>query len=236
MYIRDIAVFADESIVVFYQGGFCQKFYWHTLCITEHLIAEIYQLIKTKNIAKVVFTYYHPDVFSELDRTRYDDLDGVIRGHASFDFDTYNSEGFSIHDRKHLISESLKTNLSLFCKEFSIDFLPFENAFRRIEERNYCFGGITKKKWFSPDKKHKIHLRVNYDLEYVDVEALLYKRNTSKAIGHHFVSKFRPSDGCVAECGNNVEWTSNTTLQSRVPGFMGKKITIRLADFEPIQK
>ena len=57
MYLRDIAVSADEEIVERFRGGFVHKFGRDTCCIEELYLKLIRRKVKTPDTAKVGFTF-----------------------------------------------------------------------------------------------------------------------------------------------------------------------------------
>ena len=85
MYLRDIAVYADEEIVERFPSGFVGWFHRESCCITELYLSLIYRKIVTADTVKVNLVFLDQMRFAPSIRR----LLGMADGTWCFDFSSY---------------------------------------------------------------------------------------------------------------------------------------------------
>src|SRR5262245_17658251 len=83
MFLRDLAIYADEQIVERFKGGFVQAFHRDTCCVVEAFGRHLFSKLVSRDTAKVVFK------FSDLVSAPPDSLRSVYDIRWPFDFLDY---------------------------------------------------------------------------------------------------------------------------------------------------
>jgi hypothetical protein len=223
MYIRDIAIYADKSIVDFYGNGFCYHFHEHTCCIVAFILSKIYRKVETNAICKLSFDLYHHKVCFDSTPSI---CDGVLSFPAEFDFDTYNSPNCLPNCKKQMIATFLRQSLETVCSKNLWDYSPFQSAFDSLEQEKYIITMLSKKSWMSPNRKFKVSIVCNYDITEAVFDVVLVERKTRREICRKFLGEIRPSEDLLYEVKKNCKWRSETVFETTSGGFADKIFSV----------
>ena len=135
MYLRDLAVYADDSLVERYKGGFVQRFQREASSVVEPYLAEINRKVVTEDTAKIGFTFTDeigkPPEYSP----------GRCFYPWPFDFAAYAASATHC-GKQRLILESLHNALKWIAERKLWVTDPLDAAYKSITDRNFKFIGI----------------------------------------------------------------------------------------------
>jgi hypothetical protein len=84
----------------------------------------------------------------------------------------------------------------------------------------------------SPDQKYRARIYFNFDLDGVDLYAILYRNRSRKELGRIFLGKERPLAGCLYDYLKGGRWVTDTNFQLGTEiGFIKN---LWAADFSPL--
>jgi hypothetical protein len=208
MYLSYIFVSADDRIVERYPDGFVRRFGRESTCVTDHYSSLLYRLVRTEDSRRsLAFTF--TDETSELPEF----APGCAHYFWPFDFAAYVQTDKL--GKKALIAASMQAACLWVAGKENWWAAPLERAYQTLIERNYVFEGISKKSWLSPNKKYRAKVYFNFDLDRIDLYAVLYRNRSKTELGRIFLGKEIPVWCCLPDCLRLGRWVTETDFRLR---------------------
>jgi hypothetical protein len=227
MYLRDIAVHADDAIVERYKGGFVQRFHREASSVVEPYLAEIYRKVITDNSAKVGWTFTdeltEPPEYSP----------GCCFYPWPFDFSAYTASPTNYAKQK-LILATLHNALLWIADREGWAIAPFEAAFNAIIDRNFKFVGYLKKSWLCPQKRFRARLYFDWQLDGIGLFAVLSRNRGKMELARVQLGTAIPMAGILHEYLNAGKWKSCTKFAVIPSLLFHKEWVVDFAD--PIEQ
>ena len=226
MYLHHFCVTADERIVDRYKGGFVHRFGREACCITEQYCALVYRKIVTKDSTWLAFE------FTGEIRETPEFTSGRCSYPWPFDFAAYvmaDNVG-----KKSLIASSMQSAALWVARKEGWTTAPIEDAYRTIVQRNFVFEGVSKKSWLSPSKAYRARVYFNFDLDGVNLHAVLYRNRNKQEVGRVFLGREIPRLGCLDECLARGRWVTDTDF--RLATEFGLMRNLLAADFSSFMR
>lgn len=227
MYLRDLAVYADNQLAKRYQDGFVGWFHVHTCCIVEFFLTLITRKVQTSDVAKVTLILCSPeDVPTKPDLPLH-----FSNVRWPFDFERYRAS--TEHDKRALILSTVHDALVWIAKTQGWNVKPFNEAAKLIEESNLTFEGLSKKSWRTPDGRRRVKVHFKFELERVVFHAVLLAGKTPKELDRVYLGDGVPESDCLRAYIGNGEWVSPTTFQLTTAGFISETWQADFASSQP---
>ena len=208
MYLREIAIHADHAIVERYKGGFVQRFGEETTCVTELYAHLIHRKVSVEDTSKVCFEFT-----DEADGPP--ESWGVCRCPWPFDFARYVESDAPA--KKRMILDAMQEALLWLASQEGWVTEPFVEAYEEMIRRDLMLETFAKKSWVSPNGKYRVRIWFNYDLEGIELTAVLFRNRSRREIARKPLGSARPFYGCLHYYLEVGEWTSDTTFVLRSP-------------------
>lgn len=203
MYLRDLAVHADDAIVERYKGGFVQRFHRETSSVVDPYLAEIHRKVVTKETAKIGLTFTD----EILEPPEYSP--GRCYYPWPFDFAAYTASPTNCA-KQRLILESLHNALVWIAEREGWAIDPFNAACKTIIDRNFKFVGYSKKSWLCPNKRFRVRLYFDWQLDGIDLFAVLSRNRSTAEIARAHLGTAIPMAGILREYLNAGKWQSSS--------------------------
>jgi hypothetical protein len=167
VYLRDIAVYADETIATRFPSGFVGWFHRETCCITELYVSLLWRKVVTPDTAKVNL------LFLEQERAKQEklvpsvmQLINVADVRWFFPFSEYVEK--DVVGKKQMILDAVHSALVWIAKQRQWDVAAFESSYAGAVSRNLTLEGWSKKSWASPSRRHRVKIGFCFGLRAVD--------------------------------------------------------------------
>jgi hypothetical protein len=162
IYLRDIAVYADEKIATRFPSGFVEWFHREACCITELYVSLLWRKVLTPDTAKVNLVFVEQEGFvpSVRQLIKVADAKWLIR------FSEY-AEKDAV-GKKRMILDGLQSALVWIAEERGWNVGAFDACYAEAIRRNLTFEGWSKKSWASPDRKYRARVGFCFGLRAVD--------------------------------------------------------------------
>ncbi len=227
MFLRDIAVQADDSIVSTYKDGFVHKFARDTSCCSDLLLKLIHRKVETEGTIKIALTFTDDQQQIKKQHHMFPEQPDVLMFTWLFPFDQYIGE--SETEKKRLIFTTTCECLIYLAKQYGWETRPFENALVEAEKQKYQFSGIMKLSWASPNLKYRIRLYYDYGLEFIELYACLFKNRTKTELDRKYLGKHVALQGWNYTNQSSGRWVSETQFELTASTFWREKWEV---DFE----
>jgi hypothetical protein len=218
VYLRDIAVYADEMIVGTVPSGFVGWFHRETCCVAELYIGLLWRRVATPDTAKVNLVFTEQEGFVPSVSQLFNTADA----RWLFRFSEYVQR--DVAEKKHMILDAMHSALLWIAKERQWDADALEASRAEVIRRNLSFEGLSKKSWVSPNPKLRARVGFSYGLRSVDFVVVIFDRR-GREIGR------KPLGAVVPEMGIAHDVLKGTGKWSRrnVFRFLPDCYHIRLA-------
>ncbi len=217
MYLREIALFADEALGERIGGGFVQRFHRDTICIVEMYHALLGTKVNTNDIAKVVLIV-SDDITMHTAARRVEQLLNVVTLRWPFVFDRYIANDDA--QKKALILDSLQSALEWLAARRHWNVTPFKRAHELCQRQGLRFTGVSKKSWVSPDRRFRVRIAFDFELAFVRLFAVLKRNRSSREIGRVYLGDGIPGDGCLHDFLKEGIWKSRTVFALKPTRFV----------------
>ena len=228
MYLREIAVFADENIVMRFPSGFVGWFHRETCCVTELYESFIQRKMATSDTAKVNLVLYDEEGFVPTVRQ----LINVADGRWSFDFASYAEK--DERGKKRMILDALHAALLWIAKERGWETEALNDAYSQILNRNLAFESLSKKTWFSSNRKYKAKVGFCYGVRAIHFFLVVYDRKGNE-LGRKPLEKVSPEMGVVHwVLKQKPVWNTHNVFRLRTDGYcfhLPKELEVDLSDW-----
>lgn len=214
MYLRGIAVCADHAIVERYKGGFVGRFGEETTCVTKLYTHLIHRKFSTDDTSKAAF-----DFTDEADGPP--DSWGVCRCPWPFDFARYVESDTPA--KKRMILDAMQEALLWLATQEGWATEPFVEAYEEMIRRDLTLEAFAKKSWVSPDGKYRVRVWFRYDLEEIELAAVLFRNRSRREIGRKRLGSARPFQTCLHYYLEEGEWISDTAFVLRSPSTFARE-------------
>jgi len=202
MFLRDIAIYADEAIVETSPPGFVGWFHRETCCITDLYITLLQRKIVTPDTVKVSI------LFTEAEkRPRMRQLIDVADVVWPFTFRRYIKA--DEEEKKRLILDTLHDTLIWIATERGWNQRPLKAAYAQILELNLTFEGWSKRKWLSPDRKRVARIYFRQSLRDIELYVLVLDRR-GRELGRKFLGSTIPESGIAWSLIGGGRWKQKT--------------------------
>jgi hypothetical protein len=190
MYLRDIGVYADEQIVDRFPSGFVGWFHRETCCITEWYVSLLYRKVLTSNTAFVKLLFTDQSDFNPSVRQ----LLNVADAKWIFDFAAYAE--LDEKGKMRAILDSLHAALLWIGREREWDTEALRDANDEMLEKDLRFESLSKKTWFSPNRKHKAKVGFAYGLRAIHFFVVVYDKKGNE-LGRKPLKDVAPEMGVI---------------------------------------
>jgi hypothetical protein len=208
VYLRDIDVYADETIVTRFPSGFVGWFHRETCCITQPYIAVLGKKVFTPDTGKVFLTFTDPK--ESTPRICRCEL-GVLEAEWPFLFARY-AEGDDVQ-KKCMILDGVHSAVLWVGKERGWDVRSLAECRDEIIRRDFVFEGWSKKSWASPDRKFRAKIGFQFELRRVDLVLGVFDRK-GREIGRKPLGWAVPQTGVLYHVLKaNGTWTNENIFQ-----------------------
>jgi hypothetical protein len=223
MYIRDIAVGADEALVEKYPGGFVYKFGRDALCV-EHLFLRFFSgRLSTPNTVKVNIV-----ASDATERPVKEDVEwmlDVVSLPWPFPFEEYTHES-DLQCKKHLIANLIRESLLWLADQQGWDQSPILSAIEKCIEVELANRGIwPKSQWKSRDGKCKAMIHFDFDLESIELSVVLFDRR-GREIGRKWLATEVPLASGIPSLIGEGRWLSKYIFRLKSKSTYWKKESI----------
>jgi hypothetical protein len=220
MYLRALDIWADESIVDRFAGGFCHRFHRETCCIADLVSKLLWKQVITEDTPKLVFVF--------TDRRACPDARTLTGDTCKWPFDFAKYVDSDTLGKKRQIIDTLYEALLWIAAQRRWPCEPFDEAYRSACKRNLVYDGFGKKSWVSPDGRYRVRVFFRYELEGVELYAVLYRNRSVTELCRRQLGRGVPDIGCLWNYLDEGKWRSETVFQLRSKGIRGEVWT---ADF-----
>jgi hypothetical protein len=161
MYLRDLAVYTDETIVSRFPPGFVGWFHRETCCITELFVSLLWRKVSTPDTAKVNLVL----VGQEGPVPSVRQFLNVADARWPFRFSAYAEENEL--GKKSMILDSLQAALLWIAEVRRWDSAGIEECVAEIISRGLNYEGWSKTSWASPSRKFRARIGFTFELRAV---------------------------------------------------------------------
>jgi len=217
MYLRDLTIHAHEELVDEFKGGFVHRFHRETGCVTDHFLSLIRRRIETPDTAKLALT------LSRFERAPQQ-LMNVVEWTRPFDFRAYRTA--CAEDRKRFVLDAMLDALMQLATARNWARDPIAEAHRTMLERELVFAGTSTDSWPSPDGRHRLRIHFVYDLDTVDLHALVFRNRSRREVGRAHVGRALAYPGCLRDYLKKGKWTSRTRFQLTAATFRKERWSV----------
>ncbi|MBN1591547.1 MAG: hypothetical protein JW888_18680 [Pirellulales bacterium] len=215
MYLRDINLSADDAIVERFKGGFVAQFFREASCISILYMELISRQIVTEKTPSVVAFKFTDELLEPPEKW-------AIGGCSwPFDFAKYVQSTPSV--KKRMIVDALQAALLWMASKMDWPLKPFETAYEEAIRRDLVLERMAKKSWVSPNKQYRVRVFFRYDLEGVELAAVLSKNRSSNELARLPLGVALPYHGCLADYLSDGRWTSNTEFILQSGSFIRER-------------
>lgn len=226
MILRDFDIHSDDSTVERFRGGFVSQFHRETCCVSD-LYCGIARRLRVDggSVAKVVVHLFDVELTPvPLPADRL--LINVLITTDRFDFGAYREAD---HFGKKLavatmLSRRLEHLASLHCWDKSV----IQKLNSTVAASLDSIHGMAARGVSSPCRMFSCRLAWRYDVDGVELTAVLFRRGSRQEFGRCLMGTAIPSPGCLPPILAAGAWTSPTTFSLTTPDFVRKKM---VADF-----
>jgi hypothetical protein len=227
MYLRDIAIYADEQIAEGLPSGFVGWFHRESCCITELYCSLLSRKLVTSDTAKVNLVFVDQAVSAPTVRQ----LLAVADARWPFDFPSY-AERDEL-GKKRMMLDSLHAALLWIAKVRGWGTKAFNDAYSQALNRNLTFEGLSKKSWHSPNRRHKARIGSSYGLRNIHLVLLVYDSKGNE-LGRKPLGEVVPEMGVVHWIlRQKAAWNSRNVFRIQIGGYcfhVPKKLQVNLSD------
>ncbi|HET6882294.1 MAG TPA: hypothetical protein VFI31_19165 [Pirellulales bacterium] len=210
MYLRDIAVYADESIVEDFPSGFVSWFHRESCCITDFYASLLGKRVKTPDTVKVNLRFVPPEASAPSVRQ----LISVTDARWPFHFTEY--AGLDAAGKKGMTLNAVQAALLWIANERRWDVSGLEETYANVIDRNLEFTGWSKKSWPSPNPKYRARIGFYFGLRSVDFFVGIFDRRR-REVGR------RPLGSVVPEM-----WMAHSVLKSQAKWIRRKIFRLQI--------
>ena len=170
MYLRDIAIYADEQIAEKFPSGFVGWFHRETCCVTDLYCSLLGKRIATPDTVKINLCFAEPEGAAPTVRQ----LINVADASWGFDFSKYADR--DAREKKHMILDALQAALLSIAKKGKWDVSGFAACHAEVIRCDLDFEGWSKKSWVSPNPKFRAKVGFCFGLRMVDFFVGIFDR------------------------------------------------------------
>jgi hypothetical protein len=227
-FLRDLDVWADESIVEDFKGGFVQKFHIHTTCISEHFIKLLSGKVQTHGIAKVLMRFVDSRMKSAKIPARSEGIDVLI---CEWPFPFLEYQDCSEIARKRMIAEHIFGCLKEVSLSWNWDLRPIEEAHRTIEGNDFVFSGLSKASWLSPNSQFRVRAAFEWNLTEIVLFAVLFQKRSRQEMVRKSIGSLVPDNGKLHDAltKGHGHWISETDFEIITTDFAQKALRVSFA-------
>lgn len=209
MYLRELAVYADDAIAEDYKGGFVQRFHREACSVVEPYLVEIYRKVVTVAVAKVGFIFTN-ELKAPVEHSPQ------RRFHRwPFDFAAYTASS-TREAKQRLVLDALHEAMIWIARHEDWANESFDAAYQTIIDRDFKFVGYSKKSWICPRKRFRVRLYFDWQLDGIDMFAVLFRNGSKDEIARQQLGTGIPMAGILHEYLNAGAWQSNTMFEVAV--------------------
>ena len=209
MFLRDISMHCDHSLVEDYKGGFVGRFNGEATCISDLYISLLRRKVATADVAKLYILFGYFDGISGVENKTYGT--GVLSIQSSFSFADYYHGSES--EKKSLLHASLHRICMRVATARSWDLTPFESAYVEALRCGLTFQGLARQTWLSPNRKYCARIHVKHELDGVYLSCVLTKANSHVEITRQCLGKAISGTVTLRDVIGNGEWISPTVFE-----------------------
>jgi len=228
-YLRDLAIYAHESLVDTIKGGFVQRFHRESCCITEPFLSHVSRKLETNGVAKVFIELMEPSEFNNS-ASQLNPSCGVLECGWPFDFLEYLSSDDLMKKRR--LAGTLREIFLYLAQSHRWDDAIIRTAFAELEARDYVFGGLSKASWLSPDSRHRVRVAFDWQLDAIRFSAVLFRNRSSTELVRRELGELPPQEGQLnnAILREHGKWLNNTQFELQTTDFLRRQWRVSFVD------
>ncbi len=133
--------------------------------------------------------------------------------------------------KKRVLLDTLQEALLWIARRQGWPTEPFEEAYREALRRDITLEGMTRKSWLSPDGKYRVRVWYKYELEAVQLWAVLFRNRGRKELCRKVLGTGIPEHGCLWDYLSEGSWISPQVFELRDQSWFRK---VWRADFSDV--
>lgn len=190
--------------------------------MVDHYLSKIVPQVVTEGIAKVSLTFTdeleEPPVYSQ-GRSMYP---------WPFDFAAYNSATLN-QFKQQLVLESLHNALVWMAEREGWAIEPLNAACQDILDCHFKFTGYSKKSWLCPRKLYRARIYFDWQLEGVELSAILYRNRSSAELARTPLGTAIPMGGILYQYLNAGKWQTESLFTVAASSPFRKEMLVDFA-------
>jgi hypothetical protein len=190
MYLRDIAVYADEMIASAFPSGFVGWFHREACCVTELYASLLGKKVATPDTAKVNLVFVEQDGF----KPSVGQLINVANARWFFRFSEYAKKDAA--GKKRMLLDALQAALGWIAEQRGWNPGALASSYAGAMSRDVTLQGWSKKSWASPDRKYRARVGFCFGLRAVDFFVGVFDRRGPE-VGRKPLGSVAPEMGIV---------------------------------------
>lgn len=221
MFLRDIAVHADERIVDRFPGGFVKRFHRETCGVTAVFISQLKRKLIAPNSPKLSFVF--SDLVSEPPT-----MLAPLRLIWPFNFSRY----VTLNDREKAqqIADALADAMDWIGKSVGWPDNVVRDIWNEGKSRSFAFYGTSRKSWTSPDQRFKATIDFHMDVGGVELSAVISKNRSNQIVCEKHLDKLPAYDGCLLNYIGEGTWVSDSEFRLRASSFPPKEWLVSVVE------
>ena len=214
MFLREIAIHADERIVDRFPGGFVKRFHRETCGVTEVFNSLLKKKLIGPNSPKICMT------FSDLINEAPSSLT-PLRILWPFDFSRY----VVADDRTkaELVASALLSVLMWIGGKVNWPLEVIQDTWDQAKLQSFRYCGTWGKSWTSPTKHWKASVEIQMDVSGVDLAIVVTTRAKREVVRRFQIDKLLCYDGCLMNYISLGEWVSDSEFRLESSAFPPKE-------------
>lgn len=235
MYLRDIAIYADESVAENRKNGFVARFHRDSCGIVDHYRHCLGRSVKTLSTAKVLLLLKDVSVLKAFQVKGEGDVKasegGTLICMCPFEFAQYECGDVPVKQR--LLCGVIQGALHFLSLSYGWSHDAIASAYEAVIASDFTFQGMLPETWLSPDRKHRIRIWFEWELEWIRLYGVLFRNRSSTELSRHFLAKIVPENGILRHVICKGKWISSRRFRLESGLFFGNAWTVDFSDTLP---
>ncbi len=227
MYLRDITIHADKSIVSNYKDGFVLRFSRDAQCCISLFLSLIPRKIETKGTMKIALTFTDDKMQIKEHHHMYPEQPDVLIFTWLFPFERYVAA--TELEKKCLVFSSMYDCVKHLAKQYEWDTKPLDDAKEKAESDDFQYTGYLKHSWVSHNSKWRARIYFDFGLEFIKFYCCLFKNRSKTELGRRYMGQAVPL-GCPPIKKLDGKWYSDTQFELISPNFQKIKWEVDLSE------
>jgi hypothetical protein len=229
MYLRDLTMYADETIVDEFKGGFVQRFHRQSCCITELYCNLLRKGARLSGATKIQVECFNAASNTELSPEIVDRGEFILC-RLPFQFRDYAHAPDT--SKKVMLADALKNSLLHCAERRQWDTSAISHLDAVAREKSLLLTGESKASWLSPDGKHRARIAFEWHLDAIHLSATLFRNRSAKVLSRKTLGDAVPEIGQLhfVLSAENGQWISDVEFQVTTSDFIQKRWIVSFSD------